>query len=359
MNFIEDMVCDFEMNRVLKYIKLFLVLATIYVASIYLLINFGLNDIASTIVAIIVSIFIYDTLRPKSSVKHQLKDESSYQENIESYQHIEIETPKLNSPTSHLKLDDIIGLDNVKENINSITSLIAVERKRSNNPVIGHYIFKGNPGTGKTTVGRILGQKFKEMNFLSSGHFIEASRDDLIGQHHGHTVEKTTKMLNLALGGVLFIDEAYSLITDENDWFGKEAINTIVPFMENHRDDFVLIIAGYTVELHEFLNANTGLKSRFDHEIEFKDYNSFDLYKIFKLLAKKFYWNNETDVELKSIFKTMVKYKDRKFGNGREVRKLFEAIKKSQAHRIAKGIDFMKTNDPMLYEIKIEDLKKL
>lgn len=253
------------------------------------------------------------------------------------------------------KLENLIGLSEVKKNIDSIINSIEVEKLRGEKVIAGHYVFEGNPGTGKTTVARILGKKFKELGLLQKGHFIEVKREDLVGRYSGHTATKTKKVLEKALGGVLFIDEAYSLNTSERDSFGIEAINTIVPFIEDNRDNMILIISGYEKPIKDFLKTNPGLQSRFDHTINFKDYNEGELYQIFKLLSKEFSWNESTDKKLKNLFWNMVKTKDRNFGNGREVRRAFEVIKRNQNNRLS-AIDGLKKDDNRLYVFTERDI---
>jgi AAA+ superfamily predicted ATPase len=238
----------------------------------------------------------------------------------------------------------------------NIFNLTQVENKKGKNITVGHYIFKGNPGTGKTTMGRIIGKKFKEMKFLKYGHFVEVTRDDLVGQYQGHTSAKTTAILESALDGVLFIDEAYSLLLDEKDMFGQEAINTIVPFMENHRNEFILIIAGYSKPLQKFFKSNTGLKSRFYYEIKFDDYTPLELYKIFRLFAKDYFWDKYTDQIIKNSLKDMYMNKEHDFGNARDVRKFFEKVKQNQSNRLVPHIHNFRKKDRILFNIEKNDL---
>jgi len=315
--------------------------------------NLGLNIYVSILIGMVISFFVHDTLSSKRSIN---KDKESDMPPV----FIESTPPKIKKQIEvDRTLEQLIGLKSVKENISNIVNLIKVETKRGKKPTVGHYIFQGNPGTGKTTVGRIIGKTFKDMKFLKYGHFIEVTRDDLVGQYQGHTTAKTTAVLESALGGVLFIDEAYSLVSEENDMFGLEAINTIVPFMENHRDEFVLIIAGYTEPLNKFLKTNVGLKSRFNYTINFEDYNATELYEIFKLFAKDFHWNSQTDIAIKKLFKNITRYRSYNFGNGRDVRKLFETIKQNQSNRLISALNMLNRNDPMLFNIQSVDIPKV
>ena len=334
------------------YFKLIILYLIVYATTIFTFLQLGLNPYISVLMGIIVSFFVYDTSNKSLNLT---STRTNIDENIIE-QDLFLPQIKIYESNNNIKLEHLIGLENVKKNINNIFNLIKVEEKRGNKPIIGHYIFQGNPGTGKTTVGRILGKKFKDMNFLPNGHFIEVTREDLIGQYQGHTAFKTTKILESAIGGVLFIDEVYSLVTDAHDSFGMEAINTIVPFMENNRDKFILIIAGYTEPLEKFLNTNSGLKSRFDYTIDFEDYTATQLYKIFFTFAKDYYWDAKTDIRLKKLFKTISRYKNKNFGNGREVRKIFEQIKQNQSNRLVNSINFLSKRDSMLFHIQESDI---
>ena len=183
------------------------------------------------------------------------------------------------------QLQSLVGLDNIKEYLYSLkTYYKAIQKRKAQgkkaSDVSKHMIFTGNPGTGKTTVARILAQYLKASDILESGHLIEVTRKDLVGQYVGHTAVLTSQVISSALGGVLFIDEAYSLYRGQNDSFGLEAIDTLVKCMEDYRDNLVVILAGYEKEMNEFLTANSGLRSRFANILEFNDYNGEQLYEI-------------------------------------------------------------------------------
>lgn len=254
------------------------------------------------------------------------------------------------------KLDNTVGLESVKENIKNIIASIKVSKLRNPDSKIyaGHYVFKGNPGTGKTTVARIFGKILKELKVLPKGHFIETTRENLVGNHVGDTALKTKEILEKAKGGILFIDEAYSLSKGGENDFGKEAIDTIVPFMENNRENFTLIVAGYDDDMDKFLDANTGLKSRFNNTIIFEDYNEVQLIEIFKTFSKEFNFDYNVEMQLKEIFTTMKK-NNKHFGNGRDVRKLFDVIRTNLDRRVVE-INDLESNDKRLFEIKLEDL---
>ena len=204
-----------------------------------------------------------------------------------------------------------------------------------------HMVFNGNPGTGKTTVARIIGKIFSEEKILSDKeNFVEAQRNDLIGEYVGHTAPKTQRVINKALGGVLFIDEAYSIasyISDEAGRdYGAECIATLLKGMEDHRDELCVILAGYTDEMERLLNVNPGFESRIQFVINFPDYTAEELYMIFKGLCKKEEYKIASNIK-----KYLVKYfeiakKSKNFSNARFVRSLFEKIKIEQANRVIK-----------------------
>ena len=257
--------------------------------------------------------------------------------------------------------EDIVGLDSVKENVQSIINNIKLEKLRDPHKKIipGHYVFQGNPGTGKTTIARILFDAFKEMGIIKEdGKLIEVTRPDLVSSAIGGTAERTTKILNAALGGILFIDEAYSLVGEGQD-YGAEAIETIVPFMENNKDKFTLIVAGYTDDMIDFLAQNTGLKSRFDFTINFEDYTNEELMEIFHIFAKQ--RNMKIAKDVIPALQTIFKYKKRNtrhFGNAREVRKIFKACIAGLNTRLTSIIDELQSNDSRLFYITLEDIPK-
>ena len=203
-------------------------------------------------------------------------------------------------------------------------------------PVSLHLVFTGNPGTGKTTVARILGRMYKKIGILSSGQLIEVDRSGLVAGYVGQTALKVQKVIQSAMGGVLFIDEAYSL-SQENDPFGQEAIDTLLKAMEDHRDNLIVIIAGYTGPMEGFINSNPGLKSRFNKYIEFPDYTVDELEAIFYLNCNKYEYI--VDEDAKNQIRTMILLRKVKnpvnFANGREVRNMFEEIITNQARRVA------------------------
>jgi len=241
------------------------------------------------------------------------------------------------------KLHELIGLGSVKSEIESLENFIKIQQAREakglkSSQLSYHCVFTGNPGTGKTTVARIISELYKELGILKSGHLVETERSGLVGEYVGQTAVKTNKIVDSALDGVLFIDEAYSLITGSNTDYGKEAIATLLKRMEDNRDRLVVILAGYTNEMKEFIDSNPGLKSRFNRYIEFPDYSADELYQIFDFNLKTFDYNLSENVEgvLRDFFRQSVTSKDRNFGNARFVRNFFEKTLEQQANRLAK-----------------------
>ncbi len=240
------------------------------------------------------------------------------------------------------ELDQLIGLDHVKKIIKEIYAWLYINRLRKENGLKAnrqalHMIFKGNPGTGKTTVARLLGKLFFEMNVLSKGHFIEAERADLVGEYIGHTASKTRDLIKKARGGILFIDEAYSLARGGEKDFGKEAIDTLVKGMEDYCDDLVVILAGYPKEMDYFLSLNPGLPSRFPLTIEFPDYTVEELVQIAKQMLREREYEMTPEAERKLYIHlegTLEATGRLKFSNGRYVRNLIEKAIRKQAVRL-------------------------
>ena len=201
-------------------------------------------------------------------------------------------------------------------------------------PVSLHLVFSGNPGTGKTTVARIIAKIYKQIGVLSKGQLIEVDRASLVAGYVGQTAIKTMEKIKEAKGGVLFIDEAYSLNKEGND-YGQEAIDTILKAMEDYREDFVVIVAGYKELMERFINSNPGLKSRFNKYIEFDDYNENELVQIFCSMCRKHGYVVTDDAlsKVQEKIKCMLKNKDENFANARDIRNLFEVIITNQANR--------------------------
>lgn len=244
------------------------------------------------------------------------------------------------------ELNKVVGLDNVKQYVLDLENNFKVQQMRENagfkaTSISKHMIFTGNPGTGKTTIARIVAKYLKSIGVLSTGQLKEVSRADLVGQYVGHTAKQTNEVIQSALGGVLFIDEAYSLCRDKNDSFGLEAIDALVKAIEDYRDDLVVILAGYKNEMNDFLKTNSGLKSRFPNIIDFPDYTSEEMADIADVIAKSKGYEISEDCKkpLNLLFeKSQIKGRNDS-GNGRLVRNIIESSILSQSKRIAKNND--------------------
>ncbi|MBR6453221.1 MAG: AAA family ATPase, partial [Fibrobacter sp.] len=240
------------------------------------------------------------------------------------------------------KLNDLIGLESVKREVITFRNFIKIQKERKKKglsvpPTSCHLVFSGNPGTGKTTIARIMAEIFRDLGVVSKGHLIEATRADLVAGYMGQTAIKTNKVIDSALDGVLFIDEAYTLSRNSEGDYGQEAIDTLLKRMEDDRDRLVVIIAGYTNEIRNFVNSNPGLSSRFNRYIDFPDYTEEELAEIFKSLLSKYDYvmNYDAEVAMKKRIAAAVREKDNHFGNGRYVRNLFEKVIEKQANRLA------------------------
>lgn len=237
-------------------------------------------------------------------------------------------------------LDDMIGLNMIKKFVHELQAFVEIQKKRQKEnlktePLVLHMVFSGNPGTGKTTVARLVGKLLKELGVLQKGHVVECERADLVGEYIGHTANKTREMIKKALDGVLFIDEAYSLARGGEKDFGKEAIDTLVKAMEDHKDNLILILAGYRSEMDSFIQTNPGLRSRFPIHISFPDYSIDELVSIGELMLSKRQY--EFSPQSKAVFRKMLQktillhpYS----GNARLVRNIIEKTIRKQAVRL-------------------------
>lgn len=257
-------------------------------------------------------------------------------------------------------LNDLIGLSSVKEEITKLANFIKIQQVRQSNglrtPDISyHCVFTGNPGTGKTTVARIMASIYKELGILKKGHLIETDRSGLVAEYVGQTAVKTNKIIDSALDGVLFIDEAYSLVQGAKEDFGQEAISTLLKRMEDERNRLVVILAGYSSEMKGFIDSNPGLQSRFNRYIHFSDYSADELKQIFLLNAKKnqYTLNEDASNVIEEIMISAIEHKDKNFGNARFVRNLFEKTIQNQAMRLSCQPNITTEE---LSELKAEDL---
>lgn len=258
-----------------------------------------------------------------------------------------------------VQLQHLVGLADVKEQVKSIINYVRAEKRREElghqeNELALHMVFTGNPGTGKTTIARLLSKILKSIGVLKRGHMIEVTRDDLVGQYIGQTGPKTLEKIKEAYGGVLFIDEAYSLYSGSESDFGYEAISTLIKEMEDHRDKLVVIMAGYPGEMEQMLSMNSGIRSRIAYTIDFPDYNSEELVEIFTMSATSqgFEIKDEALKTLKKVFEEEYQTRDSHFGNARMARSLFEKTKLQQSNRLA--LD----EEADLFEILPEDIEK-
>lgn len=239
------------------------------------------------------------------------------------------------------ELESLVGLESVKQEVTSLANYIKVQKMRQENglkaiPVSYHCVFTGNPGTGKTTVARILSGIYKDLGVLKRGTLVETDRSGLVAEYVGQTAVKTNKIIDSALDGILFIDEAYSLADGGSQDYGKEAIATLLKRMEDDRDRLIVILASYTDQIKHFIDSNPGLQSRFNRYVEFPDYSAEELFQIFLSRARKYdYKLSEPAVStLKQVLANAVSHKDRNFGNGRFARNLFEKVIEKQAGRL-------------------------
>ncbi len=260
------------------------------------------------------------------------------------------------------ELNSLIGLERVKKEVESLRNLIKIQAMRRqqglpNTPMSQHMVFTGNPGTGKTTVARIVAGIYKEIGILKKGHLVETDRAGLVAEYVGQTAPKTNAKVDEALDGVLFIDEAYTLVGVEND-FGGEAIATLLKRMEDNRDRLVVILAGYTNEIKKFINSNHGLHSRFNRYIQFDDYSADELLQILRYNLKKSKYKIKRDAFewMFEYIKQKVRVKDEKFGNARFIRNTFEKIVQHQADRLARQSTI--SNEDLTI-ITLDDVTKL
>lgn len=258
------------------------------------------------------------------------------------------------------EMSALVGMEELKGFIKEIYAWLYVNKCREAQGLkvekqVLHMMFKGNPGTGKTTVARLLGNLFHEMNVLTKGHLIEVERADLVGEYIGHTAQKTRDLLKKAMGGILFIDEAYSLARGGEKDFGKEAIDTLVKAMEDQQHDFILILAGYSGEMEKFLRLNPGLPSRFPIMVSFPDYSVDELMEIArKMVAERQYiMSKDLEWKLRQHLQRVCAASEKSFSNGRYIRNIIEKSVRKQSVRLLRD---ERTDKKSLMTLNADDL---
>ena len=291
------------------------------------------------------NILHYDN-RPILRVVSSHKNNSSFDKTDQFLRRVHKKRQSANEQSALEELNALIGLSHVKELIFEIYAFSEIQKRRgkaglAEENTILHMIFKGNPGTGKTTIARILGRLLFEGGLLPKGHIIEVERADLVGEYIGHTAQKTREHIRKALGGILFIDEAYSLARGGEKDFGKECIDCIVKGMEDHAQQMVFILAGYPKEMEHFLSTNPGLRSRFPIHLSFPDYTIDELVQIAGLMLEKreYRLSHESHTVLKNIIREKIS-QERIPSNARMVRNLVERAIRRQAVRLVKEGSF-------------------
>ena len=271
--------------------------------------------------------------------------------------------PKPDLDTALKMLDELVGLENIKTSVRSLINFVKVRKLREENelpnaPVSLHMVFLGNPGTGKTTVARILAEVYHAVGALTKGQLVETDRSGLVAGYVGQTAIKTTEVVKKAIGGILFIDEAYSLVPENssND-FGHESIETLLKLMEDNRGDLVVIVAGYSGLMEKFIHSNPGLESRFNRYFFFEDYSSDELFAIFSSMCEKnkYILGEGAEDFAREYFKDMFDTRDENFGNARDIRNFFEDIVSVHSDRVS-AIESCSVED--LTTLLTEDLEK-
>ena len=316
----------------------------------------AIGSFALIIVLTIIGSFIDD--EEETEAKAEQTEQVQQEEKKDS---VVVNEPLMGDP--YKELDELIGLGNVKNEVRTLANFVKVQKQREaqglKTPKMSyHLVFTGSPGTGKTTVARIVARIYKDLGVLKKGHTVETDRSGLVANYVGQTATKTNAVVDSSLNGVLFIDEAYALVPENSSQdYGLEAISTLLKRMEDDRDKLVVIIAGYTNEMKRFIDANPGLQSRFNRYIDFPDYSSGELADIFKMYLRKNQYNITPAAEeiLKEKLDYAVAHKDRNFGNARYVRNMFEKAIQQQANRLSGVSNATKSQ---LTELTEEDIQK-
>lgn len=288
------------------------------------------------------------------AVKDSLIRFHGYQQLANICNKIEIEEDHFTLDELMLQLNQLVGLGNVKSKVNDLIAFQKVQLLRKEKGLHSpkstmHLAFTGNPGTGKTTVARIVGRIYRKLGLLSKGHFMEVSRTDLIAGYQGQTAHKVKDVIERAKGGVLFIDEAYSITeNDHSDSYGRECLTELTKALEDYREDLVVIVAGYTEPMKQFFESNPGLKSRFNTFIEFDDYNVNELMDILRFMSEKedYVLTDKAQDVLTQLLLKATESPNNEFANGRFVRNIFESMIMNHARRI------VKIESPTLLELK-------
>jgi SpoVK/Ycf46/Vps4 family AAA+-type ATPase len=297
--------------------------------------------------------------KPRSSSSGSSNSEAAAVE--QKIEPVEEEKPPRSLEELFEELNELVGLERVKSDVRQLVNFLKVQQMREERgmatlPVSRHLVFSGNPGTGKTTIARLMAQFYRTLTILSKGHLTETDRAGLVAGYVGQTALKVKEVVGRALGGVLFIDEAYALNPggSGND-FGQEAVETLLKMMEDHRHDFIVVVAGYTEKMDDFLSSNPGLRSRFSKFIHFDDYTDKQLVEIFKSFCKKseFKLSETAEEELAKIFHILYQGRDEAFGNARLARNIFETSISKQANRI---VSLPNINEEVLSTLEKEDI---
>ena len=317
----------------------------------------GCLSIGFFVLLVIVAIFSDDDESTDTT-----DEETPKTEQVEKKDSVIVNEPLAGDP--YKELDDLIGLESVKKEVRSLANFVKLQKQREAKglktaKVSYHLVFYGSPGTGKTTVARIIGRIYKDLGVLKKGHTVETDRSGLVAKYLGQTALKTDTVVQQAIHGVLFIDEAYALVPEDGNGqdYGQEAISTLLKRMEDYRDSRVVIIAGYRNEMQRFIDSNPGLQSRFNRYIDFPDYTGAELTDIFKMYMKKNQYTLAPDAEnyLREQLDYAVAHKDRNFGNARFARNVFEKSIQQQANRLAGKTNLSKEE---LTELTVADLQE-